>query len=155
MPKRTAAFAAILAGALAAPAAARTLDAAAPDGIVAALRDLGYRAELGQDSDGDPKIDTGIEGLNYTILFYGCTGNADCADIQFSAGFDLAKGTTEYRMNEWNLRFIIGKAFIDADGDPYLQMFLPGFRDVSRASFERILFRWGQGLADFKDHIDW
>ncbi len=147
---------ALLLGALALPAAAQTVSAQDPDGITRTLRDFGYRATLTTANDGDPKIQSAIEGVNYTIFFYGCDqANRDCRDIQFSAGFDLTKATSPFQMNEWNRDWILGKAFADDQGDAFLQMFVPGVTDIPRESFRRIVFRWGQGLADFQDHIGW
>ena len=154
MPARALMFAAVL-GAIALPGAAQTVSAADPDSLVRALRDQGYRAILETDDTGNPKISSAMEGVNYAIFFYGCENNTLCKDIQFSAGFDLEKGTTEFRMNDWNRDWVIVKAVINSENDPFIQMFVPGIQDMSRASFGRVLFRWGQGLVDFKAHIDW
>jgi hypothetical protein len=45
-------------------------------GLAEVLRAEGYRAKPGKDSDGDPKISSGIEGHNFSIYFYGCTRGA-------------------------------------------------------------------------------
>lgn len=152
---RPIALAILVSAALALPAAAQTVSAANPQSVVQALRDLGYRATLDTDNQGNPKISSAIEGVNYTIFFYGCENTQLCEDLQFSAGFDLANGTTEFSMNDWNRDRIIGKAFVNENNDPFIQMFVPGVYDMSMQSFQRTVRRWGQGMADFKVHINW
>ena len=43
------------------------LYAADPAKIADVLRDEGYKAKLTQDSDGDPRIRSAIEGIKYSI----------------------------------------------------------------------------------------
>ncbi|MDF0542806.1 YbjN domain-containing protein [Sphingobium sp. H39-3-25] len=73
-----------------------------PKTIVDALMAAGYKAKLGKDSQGDPQIESAASGYNYTIYFYDCEENKNCAAIQFQVSFsDDGKNTFELA-NKWN-----------------------------------------------------
>ena len=85
--------------ALATPLSAQVVGTA--ESIAAALRDYGLKAESGIDSDGDPKIESRIEGIRFSIWFYGCE-DAPCTSLEFRAGFDLDTPLSAAKVNEWN-----------------------------------------------------
>ncbi len=101
--------AAILMLGLAGAASAAELNARNPIQLAEYLRDKGYRAQLGTDSYGDPKIDTATAGANYTIYFYGCSNNTDCQDLQLRAGFDLTGELSLESVNSWNREKTVGR----------------------------------------------
>ena len=148
---------------LAAPAFAQTtentskrVDATHPEAIIAVLQDMGYRATLGKDKLGDPKIDSAASGSKFGILFYNCEKNVDCRSIQFFSGFDMENGSTLELMNEWNANKRFSKAYLDEEKDPYLELDLNlDFGGVSEESFRDTVETWEQLVAQFKDHIDW
>lgn len=138
------------------PAGPANLTAGDPAAIAAALQDFGYKAALEKDGNGDPKIRSGAAGSNFTIYFYGCTNGADCRSIQISAGFDLTDGTTAEVMNEWNARKRYGKAYVDQDGDPWIEMDLNlDYGGITPETFRDDLDLWERLVADFKTHINW
>lgn len=139
--------------AIAAPAQAQMVAATDPASVVRALQDLGYRAVLGTDGRGDPKIDTAIEGVDYTVSFYGCRENAACTVINLSAGFDLPDGIDLAPLNEWNRTKIIGRAYVDAERDPYLDHPVVLADGVPQQAFAETMRRWGWAVAQFKEHI--
>jgi hypothetical protein len=49
-----------------------TVSAVKPDGVAVALQNLGYKAELAKDANGDPLINTDIGGWQAALLFYEC-----------------------------------------------------------------------------------
>lgn len=149
--KRKALAAVLLA--LPAPAQAQMVAATDPASVVQALQDLGYRAVLGADGRGDPKIDTAIEGVDYAVSFYGCRENAACTVINLSAGFDLPDGIDLAALNEWNRTKIIGRAYIDAERDPYLDHPVVLGDGVPREAFAETMRRWGWAVAQFKERI--
>ncbi len=137
-------------------AAAQSVSAAVPDTIVLALQDMGYKAQLDVDSEGDPKIMSATQGVNFTIFFYGCEDDGTrCEDIILTAGFEMDKAPTMEAMNSWNATKLTGAAFVDDDGDPNIEHFVAGVKDMSRDSFERLVFRWDQAIEEFTDFIGW
>ena len=135
------------------PAAAQELSAANPAGLADALQDLGYRASLETDSEGDPLIRSSMEGMNYRIVFYGCEEHRDCKYLQLSAGFDLDNGTTMDVINDWNRSKIAGSAYLDDENDPYLKYFLTTVGGLSQQTFEDTIDWWRVAISDFKVHI--
>ncbi|KSB90829.1 hypothetical protein AS593_16970 [Caulobacter vibrioides] len=89
--------------------------------VVKWLQDAGYKAELLTDKTGDPHIKSAANGVNFDIYFYDCTAKPRCKAVQFSAGFDLKTPLSAGKINEWNRDNRYLKAYIDDDGDPYVQ----------------------------------
>ena len=98
MKKLTLGLAVCLGAAL--PAAAQTVNASDPASMTQVLQGFGYRAELGKDNGGDPKISSSSGGANFSIFFYGCTDGTNCDAISFSAAFDLDPGSNVALMND-------------------------------------------------------
>lgn len=88
--------------------------------VAAWLQELGYKATLGTDTDGSPKISSAVQNINFAVYFYDCK-SARCAALQFSAGFDLTKGATGTQVNEWNRNNRYMKAYLDDSNDPTVQ----------------------------------
>jgi hypothetical protein len=133
------------------------LNANNPQGIADAILNLGYKASLTTDNEGDPKIRSAASGANFSIYFYGCRDGKDCRDLHFSSGFDFdGEGAPSVQqLHDWNRDKLVGVAYQEADDDILIQFFVAGFRDVSAESFERIFSRWETALGDFTDYIDW
>lgn len=137
-------------------ALAQSVSAAWPESLVSALQDAGYRARLTRDGHGDPKIESAVAGADFEIFFYGCDmSGAACTDVQFIAGFDLAAGISVQAANSWNREKLMGEAYVDEEGDPFIEYFLPGLDGMSRHSFNAILDRWETALSEFTAYIDW
>ena len=131
------------------------IDATAPQVIIGVLQQEGYRATLGQDNNGNPKIDSSAAGVDYSIYFNNCTNGANCTSLNFSAGFDLDKGTSFQTMNDWNSTQFFAYAYLDSESDPFVNMDVNMAFGVSVDNFVSSLSRWDQTLADFQRHIDW
>jgi len=142
--------------AVAAPAAAQSVSAAWPGSIVDALQDRGYRATLTTDDYGDPKIESGTNGVTFSIYFYGCDdAGAQCRDLQFSAGFDMPDGLSHVSANSWNAEMLMGRVWLDDDMDPFLNHYVVGVDGMSRRAFDRLLDGWDGAVSDFTSYIDW
>ncbi len=129
-----------------------------PLNIASAIRDLGYKALLEKDSEGDPVVRSKIDGTNFSIFFYDCINGADCESLQFSAGFNLTDGSNLAAMNDWNRRKRYGKAHLDDDNDPFLRydFNLGGSgAGISNVTFEENFLTWEILIRDFKAHINW
>ena len=136
-------------------APSRLVRAEAPEAMVALMQDLGYRAELTSDGQGDPKIKSAAGGANFSIYFYGCADHRACRSVQFSAGFDTKEGVDLLRMNDWNRNNRYGQASLDEENDPYIERDILMEGGLTRDLFEANLSLWDNMLADFQRHIDW
>ena len=135
-------------------AQAQTVDPANPQSVVSALQDLGYRAELSADSEGDPQISSAIEGSMFRITFYGCDANVNCSAMNFASGFDLSTPLSWEVVNEWNRTKLVGRVYVDEENDPFIDFFIDAQGGLPRDVFESVMSRWGVAVASFKKEID-
>lgn len=119
-------LAAALALALVLPAAGAAVAKPFPKGgvtaaeVAATLKAKGLPAEITKDGEGDPMIKSGSDDLDWRVYFYNCE-DGRCQSIQFSAGFDLDKGLTYARINEWNYTKRFSRGALDDEMDPYIR----------------------------------
>ena len=136
------------------PAQAQMVRAQDPDSLVEALQDGGYAARLGTDKVGDPMITSGVGGTSFQIFFYNCTDNTECATVQFHSGYDMRDPVSLERINEWNSKERFGRAYLDDEGDPILEMDV----DLDDGGVSELLFIdnvefWASVLGNFERHI--
>lgn len=136
------------------PAQAQTVQARDPDSVVEALQEAGYAAKLETDKVGDPMITSGASGTTFQIFFYNCTDHTACATVQFHSGYDLQNPVGLDHLNEWNRAKRFGRAFLDKENDPVLEMDL----DLDDGGMSAPLFIdnlefWTSILGEFEKHI--
>jgi hypothetical protein len=138
----------------ASPAAAGLVTASNPQGIVAAMQAAGYKADLSTDKGGDPKIDSGSSGTRFTVFFYGCTDHKDCTAIQFYAGYNLDTAPSLDVVNAWNQERRFGRAYIDKEGDPVIEMDVDlDDGGMSPALFTDNVEYWAAVMSSFEKHV--
>ena len=145
---------AAFAGAWALPVEAQMVRAQDPSTLVRALQKEGFAAKLGTDKVGDPMITSGVSGTTFQIYFYNCTEHKNCATVQFNSGYDLKDRVSLERINEWNRSQRFGRAFLDKENDPILQMDV----DLDDGGMSSALFIdnvefWASVLGGFEKHI--
>ena len=141
---------------LAFPARAQMVRAQDPQSLVAAMQAAGYEAVLGIDRIGDPKIDSSVSGSRFVVFFYNCTDNRECATIQFHSAYDVPSAITLDRINAWNSSQRFGRAYLDREGDPVLEMDVDlDDGGISTALFIDNLQFWETVLVNFERHIGW
>jgi Putative bacterial sensory transduction regulator len=139
---------------------ASALAAPLPDGGVTApevanvLQRAGYKAEVSTDKYGDPLIRSASSGVGFSVYFYTCHKTPRCTGIQFYAGFKKP-GIAETQVSEWNRTTRFGKAYLDKDGDPNLEMDMDVEHGATSEAIANDLDRWVAVLAAFTKHIGW
>lgn len=123
------------------------------DEVAAALREGGFKAELGKDDGGDPMITSALDGSSFKVLFYDCKSGR-CAAIQFTAGFDLDKGTSLSKVNMWNREYRFGRAWLDDEMDPYIQYDVDFEIGATTEAIGNVIQRWESLVPDFKKYVD-
>jgi len=124
--------------------------------VMKAMQDFGMVATMGKDSGGDPKISSRISDTKFSVYFYGCEDNLNCASIMFKAGYDLNNGISALKINEWNRDKRFAKAYIDDEGDPFLEMDVNmDFDGLGNENFADDLDWWRLLVEDFEDFIEW
>lgn len=132
------------------------VSASDPYGLMRSMQDFGYVATLETDSDGDPKIASRVSDSTYSVYFFGCDDGKDCTSIQFGAGYNLTIGMKAATINEWNRKKRFAKAYLDDEGDPFLEMDVNlDFEGVGDENFADTLDLWRLLVEDFEEFIDW
>lgn len=136
--------------------ASAEVTAANPQVVMQAIQDFGLKATIGTDNDGDPKISSSISDSKFSVYFYGCKDNENCASVMLKAGYNLNDGMTASKINEWNRKKRFSKAYIDDEGDPFLEMDVNlAFDGVGDKSFADTLDWWRISVEGFEEFIDW
>ena len=94
-----------------------TVSAVKPDGVAVALQNLGYKAELAKDANGDPLINTDIGGWQAALLFYECNEKTHdgCQSLQFVANFTPEKKFTADDAVRFNRNTRFASVSLDKD----------------------------------------
>jgi len=138
--------------ALSAPASAEQV-LAEHQAVVALLQAKGYKAELIKGKDAD-YVRTADSGVPVTVFFFNCTkGKTGCTTIQFYAGFSDVDTNLE-KINAWNSGQRWGRAYIDKDNDPVMEMDVDmDFGGISRDLFYDNLATFLTLVPRFRDHL--
>lgn len=142
----------------ASPALAQQVTAKDPQSVSRALLAAGYQAEVKTDVEGDPMIVSASSGTKFGVFFYNCTNHLNCATVQFHAAFDMPPGKAPSleRINSWNRSQRFGRAYLDKEGDPAIEMDLDlDDGGMSQALFVDNLEFWVSVLARFEKEIGW
>jgi hypothetical protein len=136
------------------PAQAQMVRGQDPGSVVEALRGGGYAATLGTDKVGDPMVTSGVGGTTFQVFFYNCTDHRECATVTFHSGYDLNNTVSLEQINAWNRGKRFGRAYLDAENDPILEMDV----DLDDGGVSPLLFIdniefWASVLGDFERHI--
>ncbi|MCF6315391.1 MAG: YbjN domain-containing protein [Marinosulfonomonas sp.] len=124
--------------------------------VMKAMQDFGLVATMGVDGQGDPKVSSRVSDTKFSVYFYGCQDNDNCSSILIKAGYDLNNGISALKINEWNREKRFAKAYIDDEGDPFLEMDVNlDFDGVGNKNFEDTLDWWRLLVEDFEEFIDW
>lgn len=128
------------------------VNATDPERVMELVRGFGS-ATLEQDAYGDPKITGRIDGHKFNLYFYGCDDNRNCSDLQFAAAW-AGQDVSLRRINEWNKTTRYGKAYLDSDGDPTLEMTVNLKYGVSRDNFDDTIDWWKLAMSEFVEHLN-
>ncbi len=133
---------------------AQKVDASDPAQIASVLQELGFRAKLETTSSNTPRIESSSGGKFFYIYFVGCKDGANCKAINFSTYWIFEKKIPIETVNAWNLEKFVGKAFLDKDGDVFLQFFVNlNMGGVDRKNFADTIEWWQLALGQFGKYI--
>lgn len=135
------------------PALAQLVDATDPQQLATIIQDMGYRARIDTDGIGDPMITSSVGGTDFNLYFFGCTDGVECKSLLFKVGYDLASGTTLAVVNAWNQDNLFGRAYLDEDDDPWLEMPVNMDGGVSLFNFQDTFDWWEVVIEEFEDHF--
>lgn len=116
--------------------------------IVSIARGYGS-ATVQADSGGAPQIVGRIDGVQYTVNFYGCENTSGCTTIQFRAAWTNPGSVTLNDMNRWNQDKRFGKAYLDVENDPVIEWDVNLFGGVSALNLDDTFDWWKIVLDNF------
>lgn len=103
---------------------------------------------------GDPKIEGRLDGLQYSVFFYGCENRSNCQSIQMYVGFKMETNKPGIsKVNEWNQKKRYGKAYIDKVGDPVMEMDVPMAKGITRGTLDSAFDSWNSLVAEYAKFI--
>lgn len=133
----TALVALALGGAAAAQDVVRAQD---PGSITNYLFNQGIASKSETDNYGDPLIRFRIGDYPYSIFFYDCTDNANCASLRFYLGFETNGSVGMDKVNTLNLENRFVNLAIDDEDDVIITMdVLTGEQGMSHADFDNLV----------------
>jgi len=112
-----------------------------------------FAAEIATDKDGDPLIRSSVKDVKFGVFFYGCNGKARCDSIQFSVGFSV-KGVSPSRIAKWNRTRRFGRASLDDDSEPWVEMDMDLEHGATTEALANDLDRWVGVLTEFSKYIN-
>jgi len=125
-----------------------------PQSLLDQFEGLGMDARLEPYESGRQRIRAKVAGVNYALAFYGCLDDmTDCRGMMFTAGFDMAEPVGWEVVNDWNETRVYSRAFIDEEGDPYVQMPVPTAEALSEDEIRRLVDIWESAVIKFTDTI--
>lgn len=130
------------------------VNATDPEGVLEIAKGFGF-AMLETDTMGDPKITGRIEGLSYSVYFYGCSDNKDCKHINFRSGFvaesKLSRAERMEKANEWNASKVFGTVHLDSDDDYAVGMPVNLTYGVTKKNLDSVFSTWKVVIEQFKE----
>jgi len=104
------------------------------------------------------KNDTELTGnawdYEFDVLGYHCNAASRCTEFLFLTGFDLPNGFPIEKVNEWNFSMPAGRAFLDAEGDPYLDHSVSVSGPHDKGAFREGLLLWLNALEDYEEFLN-
>jgi hypothetical protein len=123
----------------------------APDPAVIVEIAKGFgSAKIDKDDNGDPMVSGRIQGLKYSVWFYGCENHEKCTSIQFAAGY--SDDFTAEQANEWNKKYRWVKSFA-GDGSNF-RMDVSFRGGITRANLEEQFSNWDSMTSDIKEFVN-
>src|SRR5690606_21764699 len=110
-------------------------------------------AELQTDEAGDPQIMGRMDGQRYAVTFYDCEVGANCTSLQLSAVWVVDGAVTPEAINEWNRTKRFGKAYLDEDGDPWVEMNVNLAFGVTRQNLDDTFDWWRIVVEEFQTSV--
>lgn len=134
-------------------ASERLIKGGNPDEILTIMRGFGS-ADLDTDPSGDPLITGRMEGILYSVYFYGCRNGRDCDNIQFYASWQDIADITLADINAWNTRRRFGRAYIEDGGDVTIEMDVNLDYGVTAGNLDDSADYWRVVVTEFSSFLD-
>ena len=121
-----------------------------PQTVASAIQDLGYKARLGEDSYGDPMIESSASGYDFTVEFYGCREGRNCQSLRFIVKFEDDGTNTPEMANAWNKQKRFSQMSALDDGRLAFAYDLSTTGGVNKQNFADVFDWWQLVLTELR-----
>ena len=125
--------------------------AADPQTVVAALQDIGYRAELSSDETG-PYIVSAASGYRFVIFFNDCNMARDSKSLQFNLRIGARDFHTAPYANGYNRRYRFAQLSAQTDNELRLSNDINTIGGKTKANFSAILSDWAGAIGAYANY---
>ena len=98
--------------------------------------------------DGTPAINTGVNGIKFSIHLRECDPDGRCQSILFSANWHIAAVSQE-RMLDWNRTRRFGRGYLSEQGMPVVEMDMDVHHGATTEALVSNLDRWKLVVKEF------
>ena len=127
-----------------------------PRTVVALLQSVGLKADMAQDSFGDPTIKVDRGNSSFLVYFYGCDTGDTCDALQFFAGYRTEGSWPVEAANIWNQEQRFVRAYVSEEGSARLEMdVLTGAQGVGPRYMAQLVNTWVTHQARFEKTVGW
>ena len=120
----------------------------APD-LAAALKAVGYPADVTSDRAGDPMIRSSTGKVLFEVYFFQCGTELRCTSIQFTTEF-RRKGVTPATIAAWNRDRRFARAFLDYRGNAWISMDVEATHGMTTEALAANIERWVGVMSAFE-----
>jgi hypothetical protein len=127
-----------------------------PSGFASAIQEMGYRAVLDKDDEGDPLIESSSGGSNFVIIFSECENNKDCQLLSFYKPFRYEKedyAKVRALADSWNKLLRISSARVGEDTIAIAYSHDISGQGIPSENFKATFSRWTEEMDGLKDEI--
>jgi Putative bacterial sensory transduction regulator len=132
--------------------------------VVNELQAMGYSAKIDQDESGDPRVNTTVDGFDWSVYFYDCASGPPlaerpCISFQFFSGYNVAKSFSQQIINKWNIEKRYAKAYtyVQQDGTNNarieVDVLMEGTQANPRQTFRAYFTKMKNAAEDFRKTI--
>lgn len=122
--------------------------ASAPETVVKAMQEAGFRAKLDKDKTGDPLISSEASSYAFDIFFYGCENSKNCTSLQFQTSFGAEEDNTPEYANAWNTKYRFVQASVKKK-ELQLAYDVTTEGGLTKANFQDVANWWSSSLGEF------
>ena len=114
----------------------------------------GYPAQIVDDptSPGDQMVSSSIDGINFDIYMYGCTGGR-CDSLEYGAGWNSMSSLSTDKINAWTRDKRYVRAYLD-NGTLWASYDLDISPGCNYDCLAHSLVRWRSVLSSFKTYFN-
>jgi len=123
--------------------------------MVTLLESAELTTKVTKGKGGEPLILAEREGLKFVLRGLDCVSGAEvrCSKVQFRASFGLKEYPSSAWMNEFNKKWVFGKAYVGSDGVAHVEYPLNLTKGITEGNLINNFAIWGMVLDTFLEMI--